>query len=404
MFDIDAVVADFPALSQTINGEPLCYLDSAATSHKPQVVLNRVTRFYGEQNANVHRGVHTLSQHATVEYENARKNVAAFLAISPQELVWTKGATEAINLVANGLTEQLSTGDVILISELEHHANIVPWQQLAQRTGAKLAAINVTAQGVLDLTDAKQKISQLKPKVLAISHVSNVLGNINPVEQLLAWCKPYGTLTLVDGAQALLHLRPNLTALDCDFYVFSAHKCLGPTGLGGLYGRYNQLEKLAVYQTGGEMIQQVSLNSSTFNPPPSKFEAGTPNIAGVLGFSAAIDYLNQLDKHALQQHEQALYQQLITGLNAIEGIKIWGDCQHNVGVVSFSYQQEHPYDVATLLNGFGVAVRHGHHCAQPLLAALGLNGTVRASLAFYNTAQDITHFLQAMEQTAELLA
>ncbi|WP_249312973.1 aminotransferase class V-fold PLP-dependent enzyme [Pseudoalteromonas ruthenica] len=403
MFDIDAIRQDFPALTQHGDTERV-YFDSAATAHKPRCVIDTLTRFYSQENANVHRGAHQLSQRATSRYEHARQQVAEFIGCQHNELVWTKGATEAINLVAYGLTAQLQPKDVILITELEHHANIVPWQQLAKRTGATLMAVPVTPAGLLDIAQAEQMIAQYRPKVFALAHVSNALGNINPVKALLSQAKQQGAWTLVDGAQSLLHLRPQMADLGCDFFVFSAHKCLGPTGLGGLFGRFSCLQQLDVFQTGGEMVAKVRIEHTEFNPPPSKFETGTPNISAVLGFAAAIEYLNNLDSAALAAYEHSLMQYLVAHLSDIESVSLLGDMQHNVGTVSFYVQSEHPYDIATLLDMEGIALRHGHHCAQPLMHALGVNGTVRVSLAFYNTFAEIDHFISALRNTLEMMA
>ncbi|WP_462158355.1 aminotransferase class V-fold PLP-dependent enzyme [Pseudoalteromonas sp. GB56] len=403
MFDIDTIRKDFPALAHHAQNQ-LVYLDSAATSQKPQCVIDTLNRFYSEENANVHRGAHRLSQSATRAYEDARTKVSRFINCNANELVWTKGATESINLVAYGLTPHIGKGDIILISHLEHHANIVPWQQLAKRTGAVVKALPIDEKGVLKVAESITLIEQLKPKVLAISHASNALGNIQPVRQFITKAKQLGTFTLVDGAQSLLHLRPDVKKLDCDFFVFSAHKCLGPTGVGGLYGRYDMLEMLDVFQCGGEMVTKVTIEETTFNPPPSKFETGTPNIGGILGFASAIDYLNALDKSELLAHEQDLFDHLKVKLAGFEQVRLLGDMEHNIGTVSFVIDGEHPFDLATLLDLEGVAVRHGHHCAQPLMAALGINGTVRVSLAFYNDKNDIDIFINALSNTLEMMA
>ncbi|MFY8274956.1 aminotransferase class V-fold PLP-dependent enzyme [Pseudoalteromonas sp. SSDWG2] len=402
MFDIDSITKDFPALAHHANND-LVYMDSAATSQKPQCVIDTLSTFYTTNNANVHRGAHQLSQQATSEYENARAKVSEFINCQRNELVWTKGATESINLVAYGLTPHVTSDDVILITELEHHANIVPWQQLAKRTGASVKAIPVTKSGVLDVDAAYQLIAQYKPKVFAIAHASNALGNINPVADLVAKAKEHGAWTLIDGAQSLLHLRPDMQALGCDFFAFSAHKCLGPTGVGGLYGRYECLELLDVFQSGGEMVSKVTIEKTLFNPPPSKFETGTPNIAGILGFGAAIDYLSTLDLDAMRAHEQALFLDLKSRLMTIDSVTLLGDLTDNVGTISFTIDKEHPFDIATLLDMEGIAVRHGHHCAQPLMSALGVNGTVRVSMAFYNTHSDIDAFIAALNNTLEMI-
>ncbi|CAM3692651.1 MULTISPECIES: aminotransferase class V-fold PLP-dependent enzyme [Pseudoalteromonas] len=403
MFDVEKIRADFPALKQLINEQPLVYLDSAATTQKPQAVIAATEQFYARNNANVHRGRHTLSEQATLAYEQARATVAAFFNITANELVWTKGATEAINLVTNGLSEQLDNQSTIVISALEHHANIVPWQQLAKRTGATLLTLPLQQNGRFNVEQCVNFIEQHKPTVLAITHASNALGNITPLETILHAAKLQHTITLVDGAQAALHLQPNLQQLGCDFYVFSAHKMLGPTGLGGLYGRYERLNSLAVYQTGGEMIETVTLTETTFRQAPAKFESGTPNIAAVIAFSAAIKYLVSLDKTNVYTHEQAIFNYAVEKLQLIDGITIYSDINNNIGTLCFNYKDEHPFDIATLLDGYGVAVRSGHHCAQPLMQHLGINGSVRASFAFYNNHKDVDLFIAALQECIALL-
>ncbi|MFU2508978.1 aminotransferase class V-fold PLP-dependent enzyme [Pseudoalteromonas sp. ASV78] len=403
MFDVEKIRADFPALAQLINEQPLVYLDSAATTQKPLAVITATEQFYARNNANVHRGRHTLSEQATHAYEQARATVADFFNIAVNELVWTKGATEAINLVANGLTEQLNSNATIVISALEHHANIVPWQQLAKRTGATLLALPLQQNGRFNIQQCVEFIQQHKPTVLAITHASNALGNITALETILHAAKQQNTITLVDGAQAALHLQPDLQQLNCDFYVFSAHKMLGPTGLGGLYGRYQKLNSLSVYQTGGEMIETVTLTAATFRQAPAKFESGTPNIAAVIAFAHAIEYLNALDTTNVYAHEQAIFNYAAEKLQAIDGITIYSDLKSNIGTLCFNYKDEHPYDIATLLDGFGIAVRSGHHCAQPLMQHLGINGSVRASFAFYNNHQDVDLFIAALQACIALL-
>lgn len=403
MFDVEKIRADFPALAQLINEQPLVYLDSAATTQKPLAVITATEQFYARNNANVHRGRHTLSEQATHAYEQARATVADFFNIAVNELVWTKGATEAINLVANGLTEQLNSNATIVISALEHHANIVPWQQLAKRTGATLLALPLQQNGRFNIQQCVEFIQQHKPTVLAITHASNALGNITALETILHAAKQQNTITLVDGAQAALHLQPDLQQLDCDFYVFSAHKMLGPTGLGGLYGRYEKLNSLSVYQTGGEMIETVTLTAATFRQAPAKFESGTPNIAAVIAFAHAIEYLNALDTTNVYAHEQAIFHYAAEKLQAIDGITIYSDLKSNIGTLCFNYKDEHPYDIATLLDGFGIAVRSGHHCAQPLMQHLAINGSVRASFAFYNNHQDVDLFIAALQACIALL-
>ncbi|WP_394190817.1 SufS family cysteine desulfurase [Pseudoalteromonas atlantica] len=403
MFTVEKIRADFPILTQQINNQPLVYLDSAATSQKPQSVIAATEMFYTEQNANVHRGRHTLSEQATTAYEQTRDKVAHYFNVQSREIVWTKGATEALNLIANGLTEQLDKNSSIVITPLEHHANIVPWQQLALKTGAKLHILPLEADATFNIPTCIKFLKQVKPSVLALTHASNALGNITNLSPLLSAVEEFNTITVVDGAQGAMHLQPDLSTLDCDFYVFSAHKMLGPTGVGGLYGKYERLNALQPYQTGGEMIETVSLLQSTFRDAPAKFEAGTPNIAGVIGFSAALDYLAALDKKAVYDYEQVLFNYAVNKLNEIDGITIYSNLDHNIGTICFNYKDEHPFDIATLLDGFGVAVRSGHHCTQPLMAHLGINGSVRASFCFYNTHQDIDIFINALHECIALL-
>ncbi|WP_028835187.1 MULTISPECIES: aminotransferase class V-fold PLP-dependent enzyme [unclassified Pseudoalteromonas] len=402
-FDPKKIRNDFPTLNQTINSYPLVYLDSAATTQKPQCVIDATTEFYTLQNANVHRGRHTLSEQATAAYEQVRQRVANYFQVTSSEIVWTKGATEAINLVAHGLRNTLTAADTILISPIEHHANIVPWQELAAQTGATLKTLPLNAGATFDIAQCCEVIKRINPALMAITHASNALGNITDLAPLIASAKAVGALTLVDGAQGALHLRPNLKKLDCDFYVFSAHKMVGPTGLGGLYGRYTALNALSPYQTGGEMIEKVTLTHSTYRDAPAKFEAGTPNIAGVLGFGAALEYLMALDLQTLQHYEQQLFIYAANALGKIDGIIIYSDLKSNIGTLCFNYKNEHPYDLSTLLDGYGVAVRSGHHCTQPLMSHLNLNGSLRASFAFYNTTKDVDQFIAALKECIALL-
>lgn len=404
MFIIDNIRNEFPILKQIVNEKPLIYFDSGATSQKPQVVIDSIKHFYTYSNANVHRGIHTLGDRATVSYENARNKVAQFINSQAKEVVWTKGATESLNLLAHGLTNSLNPGDIILISALEHHANIVPWQQVCANTGAilKVIPLDETSQSI-ELHTAQMLIDLHKPKILSISHASNTLGNIQPIAEIIKYTKKYQTITVIDGAQALMHLRPDMIALDCDFYVFSAHKALGPTGLGVLYGKYEKLNALPVYQTGGEMIKSVSFDDTIFAQAPGKFEAGTPNISGVISFGYAIDFMNKIDLNEQKSFEKSLFVYLKEQLENISGIKIYGDLVHNIGTISFNYKNEHPFDIATLLDQHGIAVRVGNHCTQPLMQCLNIEGTVRISLAFYNTQNEIKQFIASLKQCLELL-
>ncbi len=402
-FDINKIRNDFPTLKQQINANPLVYLDSAATTQKPQSVIDAINEFYTSQNANVHRGRHTLSERATSLYEQARDKTAKYFNVSSKEIVWTKGATEAINLVSNGLRSRFNQNDTIIISVLEHHANIVPWQVLSEQTGAKLLALPVNDDGTLNIKQCCDFIKQSKPSMFAITQASNMLGNITNLKPLITAAKEVNSLVLIDGAQGAMHLKPDLHNLNCDFYVCSSHKMLGPTGLGVLYGKYQELNSLDVYQTGGEMIDKVYLTHSTYRPAPAKFETGTPNISGVLGFSAALDYLNALQNEQLQKYEQKLFNYAAEKLVTIQGITIYSNLSDNIGTLSFNFKDEHPYDLATLLDGYGVAVRAGHHCTQPLMTHLGINGTLRASFCFYNTHEDVDIFINSLKECIALL-
>ena len=402
-FNINKIRSDFPTLKQQINANPLVYLDSAATTQKPQSVIDAINEFYASQNANVHRGRHTLSERATSLYEQARDKTAKYFNVSSKEIVWTKGATEAINLVSNGLRSRFNQNDTIIISVLEHHANIVPWQVLSEQTGAKLLALPVNDDGTLNIKQCCDFIKQSKPSLFAITQASNMLGNITNLKPLITAAKEVNSLVLIDGAQGAMHLKPDLHNLNCDFYVCSSHKMLGPTGLGVLYGKYQELNSLDVYQTGGEMIDKVYLTHSTYRPAPAKFETGTPNISGVVGFSAALDYLNALQNEQLQKYEQKLFNYAAEKLVTIQGITIYSNLSDNIGTLSFNFKDEHPYDLATLLDGYGVAVRAGHHCTQPLMTHLGINGTLRASFCFYNTHEDVDIFINSLKECIALL-
>ncbi|KAF7769767.1 cysteine desulfurase / selenocysteine lyase [Pseudoalteromonas citrea] len=394
---------DFPLLTRAVGDQPLIYLDSGATSQKPQCVIDEINDFYSKNNSNVHRGLHSLSESATSKYEQVRDKLAKYLAVSSQEIVWTSGATESLNIIASGITQSLSSNDIILISALEHHANIVPWQQAAQLSGASIHIMPIDKYGVLDLPNALDMITRLKPAVVACTHASNTLGNITDIKRIIGTANQVNATTVIDGTQALMHLRPNLSELKCDFYVGSAHKALGPTGLGFLFGKYDKLNALPVFKTGGEMIDTVSFSKTTYRNAPAKFEPGTPNISGVLGFGAALDYLNAIDIARLKEYEQTLFKYCLSQLQEIPGIIIYGDMQYNIGTISFNYREEHHYDIATLLNSYGVALRSGHHCTQPLISELGIQGTLRVSLAFYNSHADIDTFITALKNSIELI-
>ena len=402
-FDLAAIRAQFPALQQRVNDQPLIYLDNAATTQKPLAVLQAMDEYYRRDNANVHRAAHTLSSRATAAFEAARERVRAFLhARHSSEVIWTRGTTEAINLVAFSWGQSnLQPGDEILLSTLEHHANIVPWQQVAARTGAVLRVIPLTASGELDLTAFHALLSP-RTRLLAIAQVSNALGTVNPVAELITAAKTVGAVTLIDGAQAVGHLPIDVQALGCDFYAFSGHKLYGPTGIGVLYGRAELLEQMPPWQTGGEMIQKVSFSGTRFNPPPFRFEAGTPPIAEAIGLAAALDFLAALPE-GWRRHEAALLQRLLDGLQQLPFIQRVGTSSQQVGVVSLRLGDIHPQDAGELLDQMGIAVRVGHHCAMPLMESLGLDGTLRISLALYNSEAEVDALLAALARLPEFL-
>ncbi|MCD1631925.1 aminotransferase class V-fold PLP-dependent enzyme [Marinobacter shengliensis] len=403
-FDVEAIRRDFPILAQEINGKPLVYLDNGASAQKPQAVLDAMDRYYREMHSNVHRGAHTLGDRATTAFEGAREIVRHFLnAPSTKEIIWTRGTTEAINLVANGLAPRLKSGDEILVSHMEHHANIVPWQMIAERTGAKVVPVQVTPDGELDL-DSFNSLLNERTRVLALTHVSNVLGTVNPVAPLIEQAKKQGVVTLIDGAQAVPHFKPDVQALGCDFYVFSSHKLFGPTGIGVLYGRAELLEEMPPYQGGGEMIERVSFERTTWNILPYKFEAGTPAIAEAVGLAAAIDYLDRLDRQAMEAAENALLIRANELVETVPGMEIIGTARQKVPVMSFKIAGLHPSDIGTLLDQQGIAIRTGHHCAMPLMDFYGVPGTARASFAFYNTLEEVEKLFTGLQKIQRLFA
>lgn len=404
VFDVQAIRRDFPILNQEINGKPLVYLDNGASAQKPQAVLDAMDRYYREMHSNVHRGAHTLGDRATAAFEGARETVRQFLnASSTREIIWTRGTTEAINLVANGLAPRLKAGDEILVSHMEHHANIVPWQMVAERTGARVVPIQVTPQGELDL-DSFNSLLNERTRVLAITHVSNALGTVNPIAPLIEQAKKQGVLTLVDGAQAVPHFQPDVQSLGCDFYAFSSHKLFGPTGIGVLYGRAELLEEMPPYQGGGEMIERVSFERTTWNVLPYKFEAGTPAIAEAVGLGAAIDYLNSLNRKAMEAAEDALLRRANELVETVPGMEIIGTAANKVPVMSFKIAGLHPSDIGTLLDQQGIAIRTGHHCAMPLMDFYGVPGTARASFAFYNTLEEVEKLFTGLQKIQRLFA
>lgn len=391
---------DFPILAQRVNGKPLVYLDNAATTQKPAAVIRAIANYYETSNANVHRGVHELSTRATIAFENARARAAKFLnARSPEEIVFTRGATEAINLVAHawGLTN-LRAGDVILLTEMEHHSNIVPWQLVAHRTGAKLRYIPVRPHdGQLDL-DQLDSLLDSKVRLMAVVHVSNSLGTINPVAELCALARRKGILTLVDGAQSAGHMPVDVQELGCDFLVFSGHKLCGPTGIGVLYARAELLEAMPPYQGGGEMILTVDYHHTEFKRPPHRFEAGTPHIAGAIGLHAALDYIDSIGRHNIAAHDRALAEYAIARLESVPGLRLYGPLTNRAGIISFSMDGIHPHDVVALTDRAGIALRGGHHCTQILMRRLGVEGTSRASFYFYNTFAEVDLLVETLRE------
>ncbi len=399
----DNIRERFPLLARTLRAYPLTYLDNGATTQKPEEVICAVDRYYRYQNANVHRGVHTLSQQATDAMEAAREKVRGFLhAPSAREIIFTRGTTESINLVAAGYGHLLQPGDEILVSQMEHHSNIVPWQLACAASGAHLRVIPVTEQGLLDEA-AYRSLLTPRTRIVAIAHVSNVLGTVNPIAELTALAHRAGAVVVVDGAQAVPHLPVDVQALGCDFYAFSGHKMYAPTGIGALWGRESLLEKLPVYQGGGEMIGRVTFEKTTYADLPFRFEAGTPNIEGAIGLGAAIDFMDSLGREQIHQREKQLMAYLHEKMSRIESLTIYGNAPEKSGAFSFNLRGAHPSDVGTLLDSQGVAVRTGHHCAEPLMDRYGIPGTVRASLAVYNTFQDIDRLFEATQKAREML-
>ena len=402
--DVARVRADFPILSQTTrSGHPLAYLDNAATTQKPRQVIEAVTRFYTSGNANIHRGVYELSERATAAFEGARERVARFIgAASPAEIVFTRSATEAINLVAQSWGRNtLRPGDEVLVTAMEHHSNLVPWQLVCEQTGARLRAVPITARGELDLEAAERLLGD-RTKLLAIGHVSNALGTVNPVRALAARAHGRGALVLVDGAQSAAHLGIDVADLGCDFFAFSGHKVYGPTGVGVLYGRADVLAAMPPWQGGGDMIEQVTLEGSTWAAPPARFEAGTPPIAAVLGLATALDYFEAVGLDRIAAWEEELLRLATERVGEIRGVRLVGTAREKVAVLSFMLDGVHPHDVGTILDDEGVAVRAGHHCAQPVMTSLGIPATVRASFAFYNTVQEIEALARGVARAAEV--
>lgn len=401
--DVNEIRKQFPILSREVNGKPLVYLDNAATTQKPQCVIDSLVHYYSHTNSNVHRGAHRLADEATRDFEQARETIAAFLkATSSKEIIWTAGTTEAINIVAHGIVEHLSSDDCVLVTELEHHANLVTWQQACKKTGARLLIAPINEQGEIEL-EAYKDLLKNKPKLVAFPQVSNALGTINPASVLCQLAKEVGAWVLVDGAQGVAHGHTDVQAIGCDFYVFSGHKIFGPTGIGVLWGREELLAEWPVWKTGGEMISSVTYQDATWNVLPYRFEAGTPNIAGAVALAKAIEWFSALDVDAVAQHENTLLRQATEQLSQLDGVRMIGTAENKIAVLSFLIEGHHPADIGFLLDQQGVAIRTGHHCAQPLMAKLGIPGTARASFSLYNNEADVVAFITAMKKVHSML-
>nr|WP_294782006.1 cysteine desulfurase [uncultured Flavobacterium sp.] len=404
MLDIQKIRADFPILSQTVNGKPLVYFDNGATSQKPKVVIDAEVKYYQEINANIHRGVHTLSQLATDAYEISRGKIKEHInAKHAHEVLFTSGTTHGINLVSNGFASILKPGDEVVVSSLEHHSNIVPWQMLCEKTGAILRVIPIDENGELIIAEFDALLSE-KTKVVTLNHISNALGVINPIKYIIEKAHAVGAAVLIDGAQAVPHLKPDVQELDCDFYAFSGHKMCGPTGTGILYGKEEWLNKLPPYQGGGEMIKEVTFEKTTYADLPHKFEAGTPNIAGGIVLGTAVDYLNNIGFENIQAYEHELLEHATKRLSEIEGLRIYGNTKNKASVVSFNIDGIHPYDVGSIIDKLGIAVRTGHHCAQPIMNFFCIPGTIRASFSFYNTKEEIDAMVEAVKKAQTMLS
>jgi len=404
MLDINKIRADFPILSRTVNGKTLVYFDNGATSQKPQIVIDAITKYYQEINANIHRGVHSLSQLATDAYELSRGKIQNHInAKFSHEVIFTSGTTHGINAVTNGFASILKPDDEVLVSALEHHSNIVPWQMLCEKTGAVLKVIPMNGNGELIMSEYDKLLSD-KTKIVTVNHISNALGTVNPIQYMIDKAHEVGAAILIDGAQAVPHLKPDVQALNCDFYVFSGHKMCGPTGVGILYGKEAWLNKLPPYQGGGEMIKEVTFEKTTYADLPHKFEAGTPDIAGGIVLGTAVDYLNSIGFDNIQQQELELLNYATKRLLEIEGLKIFGTAKEKTSVVSFNIEGIHPYDIGTIIDKLGIAVRTGHHCAQPIMNFFNIPGTIRASFSFYNTKEEIDVMIEALKKAQLMLS
>jgi len=403
-FDVQKIRLDFPILQRKVNGYPLVYFDNAATSQKPQIVIDSIVDYYSNYNANIHRGVHSLSQEATDVYELARKKIQHhFNAKYSHEIIFTSGTTHAINIVASGYATLLNEGDEIIVSAMEHHSNIVPWQMLCEKTGAILKVIPMNEEGELLISEYESLLSSAT-KLVFVNHVSNALGTINPIKKIIEKAHQFGAEVLIDGAQASSHILTDFQDLDVDYYVASGHKMCGPTGVGFLYGKSDLLNKLPPYQGGGEMIKEVTFKKTTYAELPHKFEAGTPNIAGGIAFGVAIDYLNTIGIDAISSYENELLDYATQKLLEIEGLRIYGTGKEKTAVISFNIEGIHPYDIGTIVDKLGIALRTGHHCAQPIMDFYKIPGTVRASFAFYNTKEEIDNFIEAIEKAKMMLS
>ena len=403
MFDINKIRSDFPILSRKVNGQPLVYFDNAATSQTPNQVIDVITDYYTRLNSNIHRGVHKLSQEATEAYEGARKKIQQhFNAAHTHEIIFTAGTTESINLIASGYSSMLKKGDELVISALEHHSNIVPWQMLCEKTGAELKVIPMTQKGTLDINILDSILSN-KTRLVFVNHVSNALGTVNPIKEIITKAHNVKAEVLIDGAQACPHIKADLQSLDVDYYVTSAHKLCGPTGVGMLYGKEVLLNKLPPYQGGGEMIATVTFEKTTYADLPHKFEAGTPNISGGIAFGAALDYMNDIGFEAISAYEAELLDYATTALKELPGLKIYGEAPEKTAVISFNIEGIHPYDIGSILDQMGIAVRTGHHCAQPIMDYFEISGTIRASFSFYNTKEEVDRLVEGLRKAMKML-
>ena len=400
---LERIRDEFPILDQQINGEDLIYLDNAASTQKPKSVINAIKDYYENDHSNVHRGVHTLSVRATEAYENARAKVAEFLnSPNKHQIIFTKGTTDSVNLIASSVTNLIQEDDEILITSMEHHSNIVPWQELCKRTGAVLKVIPINENGELMIEEYKNMVSE-KTKLISVVHLSNTLGTINPIEDIIEFAKSNDVITVIDGAQAAGHLPIDVQKLDCDFYLFSGHKIFGPTGIGVLYGKEEILNQMDPYQFGGEMILKVTFEETTYNDLPHKYEAGTPNIAGAVGIGASIDFINGLDRDLAHEHEMSLHDYALEQLEKIEGVRIIGNSKNKSSIISFVVDGIHPHDIGTIINQKGIAVRTGHHCTMPLMDFYGIPGTVRASFSIYNNHSEVDKLIDAIKLAIKML-